>query len=400
MIHATDIKKLAQSPILIVDICGRVLASAAHKAEIPVYVLDVFHDTDTQACALASRAVTAHGAYFDAADLLTAAQRLCPPDTPLVYGAGFENSPSLLQELAADRVLYGNSPELFAQLTNPAYFFPLLKKLGIPHPETAFDQPLDAETTVCDEDGWINVPQTVFTAEKPRWLTKDSIHHYCEFQRTLSPDTKISCIGQRYYQRRLRGTLHSALFLADGHTACIIGYTEKWHNKVVAGTPYVSEGAVSVQDMPLQAEIAEVIQTLVAETGIKGLCSLEMLLNASGFHVLELIPRPSVTMELHEVHGNLFYWHLQACQGVLPAMLRQPSGQRAYAIAYANHSLRIPEHPKWPAWTANHPSPNTTIEAGDPVCMVVAQGLHSQQRVQQQRQQHLHYLLKDWRVEV
>ncbi|ALG66573.1 ATP-grasp domain-containing protein [Beggiatoa leptomitoformis] len=361
------------TPVLIAAVSARSLATAAHKTGLPVYVLDLYDDVDTQRITLASRRVKTESDGFDAVDLLTQAQELCPPHTPLVYGAGFEHCPHLLAQLARGRHLYGNSPDVVQAVKDPRYFFSLLKRLNIPHPETQLEMP-DITTN--------------------RWLVKTiggtGGYHVHPLKQSFS-------IGGQpcYYQRYLEGKPHSVLFLADGKQSRVVGYNEQWINEEFASAPYLYAGAMSVDDMPFQTELTEVVALLVRETGLRGLCGMDILLNATGFHVLEINPRPPSTFELHQQKGDLFYWHLQACDGVLPEILLHPHHLRAKIILYAQRTLKIPAHPEWPAWTADHPRPNSIIQRGEPICTVFAQGKQSQLTVIK-REKQLQTCLKRW----
>ena len=87
---------------------------------------------------------------FDPEALLVAAERLAPADHGfgLVYGSGVEHSSALLERLAWGRTLLGNAPEVLRVVKDPALFFSLLTRLGIPHPETRLERPVRPE-------GWL-----------------------------------------------------------------------------------------------------------------------------------------------------------------------------------------------------------------------------------------------------
>jgi uncharacterized protein len=361
------------TPMLVIDVSARALACAAHKAGIPVYALDMFNDIDTQECVVASRQVKANRWEFDLDDLLTEAESLCPKNTPLTFGSGFESHPELLEELARGRRLYGNSPELIKKIKDPAYFFGLLKKLGIPHPPTALTKPQSSTTP---------------------WLVKTIGGTGGYHIQPLDSETEYP--SNVYFQAELHGTPHSILFLANGHDSQVIGYSEFFDNReLLPLEDYCYHGAVSVFNMPFQAQLEEAIQAIVAETGLCGLCAMDIMLNANGFHVLEINPRPSASFELHQIKGNLFYWHLQACIGNLPHDLPHPRWSRAHAVVYAPYEICIPDNVLWQAWTADHPPAGTLVTQGKTVCSVFAQGVHGEQLVKQ-RQRTIEMQLNQW----
>lgn len=361
-------------PLLVVDVSARALACAAHKAGIPVYALDMFNDIDTQECVVASRQVKAYQHEFDLESLFTEVATLCPKNTPLTFGSGFESQPELLEELARGRRLYGNTPGLIKKIKDPAYFFGLLKKLAIPHPTTTVTKP--------------SAPLT------HPWLVKTVGGTGGYHIQQLDPELEYP--SNVYFQAELSGIPHSILFLANGKDAQVIGYSELFDNgEYFCLDEYCYHGAVSVFNMPFQQELEEAIRAIVVETELCGLCAMDIILNANGFHVLEINPRPSPSFELHQIKGNLFYWHLQACSGKLPKDLPHPRWSRAHAVVHAPYEICIPDNVLWQAWTADHPAGGTLMSKGQMVCSVFAQGVHSTQLVRQ-RQQQVEMQLKQW----
>jgi biotin carboxylase len=129
---------------LLCSLSGRSLVKAAQRAGRRAVCIDAFGDRDTRAMAGAwAYAPMADACSFEAPALLDAAAALCPPEEcrGLIYGSGFESNPALLAQLAAGRRLLGNTPEVLAQTGDPARFFPLLRQLGIPHPNVRFSRP-------------------------------------------------------------------------------------------------------------------------------------------------------------------------------------------------------------------------------------------------------------------
>jgi hypothetical protein len=61
----------------------------------------------------------------------------------VVVGSGFEADTGLMARLARGRRLLGNSRETVDAVKDPARFFPLLGRLGVPHPETRLAPPPD-----------------------------------------------------------------------------------------------------------------------------------------------------------------------------------------------------------------------------------------------------------------
>src|SRR4051812_29342151 len=85
---------------------------------------------------------------FDADALIAAAETLAPvkasPNCGLVYGSGLESRPELLGKLARGRRLWGNRPEVLGAVKDPGYFFGMLDRLELPHPEIRSEPPREA----------------------------------------------------------------------------------------------------------------------------------------------------------------------------------------------------------------------------------------------------------------
>jgi predicted ATP-grasp superfamily ATP-dependent carboligase len=190
-----------------------------------------------------------------------------------------------------------------------------------------------------------------------------------------------------YYQQFIEGKSFSALFLANGRQACVLGFSELWHSDEFPDTPFKYGGAISLSTSPEMfaygiQDLPDTICRLVAASGLKGLCGLDFILDRQNrFHILEINPRPPATFELHERDGGLFSAHLQACHGHLPGNKAVFDGQiHAHMILYARRTLHVPLQMKWPSWSADRPQSGCKITFAEPVCTIKANG-HEQAKV-------------------
>lgn len=336
------------SVYLIAGLTSRPLAEAAHRAGMAVAALDLFDDVDTRAFAHTTRKVASDGEGFDAEDLLRAADELCPPGAchGLVYAAGFEDRPELLAKLAEGRELFGNAPATVAALKHPQSLFALLDRLEIPHPPVTFDQPDDPDS----------------------WLVKKIGGSGGGHVRAASAcdDLPAGC----YYQRQILGSSVSALFLADGKRAHIVGFNQQWK-----AHGFVYGGAINRAMLaePLRIEIAHKLDRLVAETGLAGLNGMDFIAGGQSYSVLEINPRPTATLDLYDAGCALFEWHLRACCGELPQSL-PPTAVRAHAIVYAGYNMTIASEAWFAPWCRDTPHAGSRIGRGAPVCSVLAEG--------------------------
>jgi len=343
-------------PYLVISASGRALACSAGRQGIPVVVLDLFNDVDTQAIAIASRACTGHHCRFHRARVLSAARELAPAHgyAGLVYGSGLESRPALLQALARECTLVGNSVQTVALAKDPEIFFPLLGQLEIPHPEVRMTLPQDP-------NGWLakRVGGAGGAHVRPAhlgWPRKE----------------------RRYFQRFQAGRVMSASFLADGARAQVIGFSEQWQVALSRAVRYAYGGAVTVDDVSVtvRATVSQAVALLTQKLGLRGLNGIDFILEAGTPYIVELNPRPTATLDLFDsmVPGGLFVQHLKACTGRLEMGAVPRAAFRAHAIVYATGAWCVPLGFDWPEWVTDIPASGSLIPSGAPICTVHGQG--------------------------
>ena len=324
--------------------------------------LDLFSDADTRRFAVVSEAVRSRAGEmpgFDREDLLRRAARLCPPSKclGLVYGAGFEDDVETLALLADGRELLGNPPELVARLKDPAYFFGLLDRLSIPHPQTTLARPGSVRGWLYKRRGASGGAHVVDASVAGREVTA----------------------GEGYFQRRVTGESLSMLFLADGRRAHVVGISRQLTRRV-GSRRYTYAGAAGPIDLPavVSRTLLEAVHALVAQTGLVGCNSIDFVLAGHTPTVLEINPRPSATVDLYDDDWSegLFDAHVRACGGQLPGA-RAPGrarSVRAHAIVYAGAGLRIAPDASFPTWCSDVPHGGADVAVDSPVCTVHAGG--------------------------
>ena len=319
-------------------------------------VLDCFADRDTQAVARDAVAVATPGTmHLDVAATLKQARMLAPAAhcAGLVVGSGFERGGTFLSKLAAGRKLVGNLPQVIATVKEPRSFFPLLDRLGIPHPAVRLTPP----------------------ANPTGWLAKRA---------GGAGGTHVGEAGERdtgrdrYYQRFESGRACSVLFLCDGTRASVVGFNEQWTRQVGRARPFVYAGAVGRLVLPeaVELDIRERLDGLVSATGLVGLAGLDFLWRDQEWLALEVNPRPTATLDLYDADypRGLFHAHLRACAGELPVGEVVSSTVRAQVIVPAEASWRLPEGFVFPPWCRDLPREGQDFQAGEPVCTVQAEG--------------------------
>ncbi len=272
---------MASSPtVLIAAASGRALAMSARRAGYAPLVVDCFGDQDTIANADAHRRVSsAGGRGMQANDIFTALDALAAGRDPLgvVCGTGFEDRPDLLACIAQRWRLIGNDANTVAQIKNPLALAALCDRGRIPHPDTSTDPP--------------QVPTG--------WLAKriggaGGSHIRLDGYAVPAP-------ADFYYQRRVDGTPVSALVLANGHSAMILGFSTQWSSPAPQ-RPFRYGGAARPAELApeIADALAAAVRRLAALVPLVGLNSVDFLVEAPAFHLVEINPRPGATIDIFE----------------------------------------------------------------------------------------------------
>jgi predicted ATP-grasp superfamily ATP-dependent carboligase len=343
-------------PWLLVGLSVRPLAEAAAANGHEICAIDAFGDRDTLA-ACAGRLVRLapdSDWRIDADNLrqaVAATRRRYSPAgfAGIAVCSGVEAEPALLDVLGDIAPLLANDRKTVDAVRTPQRWFSLLDDLGAPYPTVQFSAPDSA----------------------PGWLTKsaDSAggRHVRRWHGSLPCPTA-------YFQRLVRGRPASALFLAAGHAARVVGW--QWQRLApTADLPWRFGGVMTATDMPepVRRRVARLLNDIVAATGLHGLCGLDFLVQDEGaIQILELNPRPTASVALY-ADRDLFAWHRDACAGHLPEVADDAAGKAVgEAIVYANGALQAPPHFPWPNWCRDIPAAAGRFAAGEPVCSVRA----------------------------
>ncbi|MFI0849078.1 ATP-grasp domain-containing protein [Mesorhizobium sp. IMUNJ 23232] len=341
------------SAVMIAAISGRALAAAARRAGYRPLVADLFRDNDT--VALSERAIMLPGGLANGIDhkrLPDALLELAAgePVEALVLGSGFEREPTIVDVLARHFPLAGNHAAAIGHVKDPRKLADDCAALGIPHPEFRWETPPDPENWLVKTAGGAgggHVARANGAALKPN----------------------------RYFQRFVRGQNISALFLADGKTADIVGFSRQWTSPA-PGAPYRYGGAVRLRRFDRQdaATIGGWLSGLTLRAGLTGLCSADFIRGDGGYHLVEINPRPGATLDIFDsAEAPLLKAHIEACRG---KSFRVPRFDDCMAALITYASRPVERFPKiaWPDWTADRQPAGSPLAAGDPVCTVFARG--------------------------
>lgn len=324
---------------------------AAARAGYAVAAFDIFNDVETRRFCVHSARVDFADGGFNGTDLLEKLDALGWDGAKLVYGSGLEREPQWIARMAERFALCGNDAATVASVKHPAQFFALLEHLGIPHPETRLEPPLDSGG----------------------WLVKQPGGSGGTHVRPWDHGMPSSGAGA-YFQRAVDGMPVSLLFAADGKDIEAIGYNLQWCAPA-PGMPFRYGGAVGNADLPahIRAAMREAARKVAAAFGLRGLNSMDFVLSGKLPLALEVNPRLSASFALYDrPQTNLLELHLGACRGELNPFL-SASTSCAHLVHYAERDLVPEETFAWPSWTADLPLPGTHCRAGEPLCSIYAE---------------------------
>jgi len=339
--------------ILIAAPSGRALAAAARRSGYRPLVADFYDDADTRVLAEANRLVAGEIEFgFDGEALIAALEALAEGRSPagLVYGAGFEDRVELLEALALRWTLFGNAPDAVRKVKDPLALAALCASLNIPHPETSVTMPHDCG----------------------HWLVKSvggaGGSHVAPAGAQRSANENI------YFQRMASGDPVSILFLADGANAQMLGASRQWPAPT-PDEPFRFGGCLRPAGLSAHCEdrLARLAAIVARACGLRGLNSIDLLIDGEDLTLIEINPRPGATLDIFEDReGALFRAHLDACLGALPRRALTFEGAAAAGIAYARGEIASMPALDWPDWACDRQKAQSALHLNDPLCTIKA----------------------------
>lgn len=343
---------------------ARAAAFSAVHAGYEVVTCDLFADADLRACGVEAHQIDRYPEGFKG---WLSGKRY----DGWLYTGGLENYPALVDQLAEQSKLLGNPGSVLSKVRSPA------------------------ELSLCLGD---HFPETWMSAEGlPRdgsWLAKRYQSAGGSGVRPLT-DSQLdgfSTDPKHYYQRRVEGRPASAVYVANGERAVLLGLTEQLVGEAwtgASGFQYCGSVTGIVLSDSTKQTIRQIGQTLAKQFQLQGLFGVDLVIGGSQVWAIEVNPRWTASVELLErAHGfNAIKCHMAAClEGELPetplSEVTRISHGKAIVFAHqpatvskrftsdclaGRGSLNSPE-------LADIPNFGTSLEQGNPVCTVFTAG--------------------------
>jgi uncharacterized protein len=333
--------------VLVVAVSARMIAQLAVADGYEVIALDRFGDVDLRAIA--------PGATAPSNDALAARAAGIEADA-VVYGGGLENRPDLVAQLSEGRELLGTPAELLDTVRDPWALAAVARAAGAQAPETRSVDDLPGLGR--DRGAWLRKPRHGGGGRGVR--------------RWIGGRLRTTEILQRHVQ----GLSCSAVAIADGRHATVLGITEQLHRAPGfhwtgnLTPPRLPDGEQAELDGRLRA----VCDELAARFGVRGAIGVDAIWDGRQAWVLEVNPRPPAGLELFG--PGSFEAHVRAARGLgLPAAGSPPATRCAKVklVLFAPRDLRAPDPGWWPAALVRDiPHAGERIKRGDPVCTLVS----------------------------
>ena len=360
-----DIQKL-----LIVANSGRLLTQFSINAGYKPLVIDCFSDSDTQDLAL--ECIKVNSLALEQVKAAFSILQTQYTITHVIYGSGLEQNLDSLKFLHQNLIVLGNSLNVFSAIQNKAYFFSRLNSLEIPYPEISFHAPDNVK-------GWLLKPMQ---GEGGLGITKYT-------GQSVKSDLY-------YWQKFISGIPMSVLFIADRGKYKIFGFQKQLVTSI-GHNDFVFSGIISQPEISITISntINQWLGSLISDFSLKGINSLDFIIENDCCYALEVNARPSASMQLYT---NDLISELIKCfmQGTLSPSRISVSFQ-AYKIIYAERGgLSIKKNTLWPEWVVDIPHAESFIHTGMPICSIIANGKNEQQVLEnlQLRQNQLSKLIR------
>jgi predicted ATP-grasp superfamily ATP-dependent carboligase len=317
------------------------LAELAVSDGYQVTALDRFGDVDLRAIA--------PGATASSNDGLAALAVGINADA-VVYGAGLENRPDLVERLRTGRELLGTPPELLAAVRDPWAVGAAALAAGACAPETRLGGELPKDGT------WLRKPRLGGGGRGVRRWTGGRL------------------LPTEIVQRHVAGSSCSVVAIGDGRRAAVLGLTEQLHRP----QSFQWIGNVTPPRLPeverteLDGQLRAVCTEVAARFGVRGAFGVDAIWDGRQAWVLEVNPRPPAALELFG--RGCFEAHVKAARGhSISHLSSAPQCARVKLVLFADRALRAPDPGWWPRGVVRDiPHAGETIKRGAPVCTLIS----------------------------
>lgn len=352
--------------LLILGASARAAAFSARRAGFSVSSLDLFADRDLRECS-AAQVVEKYPCGFQ-----RLAREIEPG--PWIYTGGLENYPAVIERLARERPLLGNSGPALRAIRDPFRLAETLHAHAFAFPESRRSS--DGLPT---DGSWLAKPLRGSGGQgiEP-WLGAAS-------QRP----------GGFYFQRRLEGQSVAAVYLAQNGEAELVGVSRQLIGQAwLRAAPFHYCGSIGplTLESDLHERFRELGNGLASAFGLQGIFGVDALMLDHDLVLIEVNPRYPASAEVLEraTGRSLVAEHVAACDAIFNAESLSEHATGAIsgkAVLFAERDFIVSERfsdlldrenrgaqELWQRKAADLPATGNAIRAGWPVFTILEEG--------------------------
>ena len=363
------------------------LATSAKKAGYKVYAVDYFGDQDLKRVCHETLSIVKQtplvtcgqlNTNFNPEALLQLTRELLKKNAidATLLSSGLDDSSDVLFELNDTIPILGNHPHVIERIRDKMEFFQELKRLGIPHPETAMAENFQEARKKARDIGYpvLVKPSRGFAgvgirkARGPKELKQ-------AFRDASIIDEKV------LIQEHISGAPASVSLISSTNEAITLTLNEQLLGVSEVGqeepfgycgnvVPLVATGAV-------MDKCKSVAEKITSHFGLIGSNGVDLVISKEDIpYVVEVNPRFQATLECIEqvLEINMVEAHVKACvQGNLPTIAKKTAVFCTRLILFAPQRSVVPDLSVFEE-VRDIPLPRVIIEKGEPVCSIVVEG--------------------------
>jgi len=373
--------------VLVIGIDVVSLATSATKAGYKVYAVDYFGDQDLKRVCheslsiieqAPSRSCGQLSTNFNPEVLLQLATELLKKNVidATLLSTGLDDSPDVLRELNDVIPILGNHPRVIERIRDKMEFFKELKRLEIPHPQTAMAENFEEARKKAKDVGY------PILVKPSKGFGGVGIRNVRVPKKLKQAFQDASLLDERVLiQEYIPGTPASVSLISSTNKTITLTLNEQLLgvNKVGQQEPFGYCGNVVplVTTRSVTNRCKNIAEKITSHFSLIGSNGIDLVITKDSIpYVVEVNPRFQGTLECVErVFGiNMVKDHVKTClQGRLPTIVKKNAVFCTRLILFAPKRSVVPDLSVFEE-VRDRPIPEVIVEKGEPVCSIVTEG--------------------------
>ncbi len=379
------------SNILVIGLDVVSLAVSARRAGYQVFAVDYFGDQDLKKVCHETRSVLSQRigetcgqvcTSFRPETLLHLTKSLLKENQidAVLLSSGLDDYPDVLSGLNDLVPILGNPPNVISRVRDKMKFFRELRRLRIPHPQTAIVYDFEEAKEKSKEIGY---PVVVKPSSGFGGVGIRKVRSHRELKKTFQEVSSLN--GKVLIQEYISGIPASASLISSSNKVAVLTLNEQLLGVREVGQlePFGYCGNLIPLSMvdTVKDSCKDLVKRVVLHFGLVGSNGVDLVISEEGLpYVIEVNPRFQGTLECVErtLRTNVVRLHAEACvQGILPSIVKNTSFFCVRLILFAPHPSITPDLSTFKE-VRDIPLPGVIIEKGEPVCSIFVKGSSKQ----------------------